>query len=77
MNISPVNLRKQIKKYYIITNENIKFILVLLVIPILQFIKMKQENYDISNDIIMKIGLNPELIVQDSGPAGCYGIYQQ
>jgi hypothetical protein len=25
----------------------------------------------------MKIGLNPELIAQGSGPAGCYGIYQQ
>ncbi len=25
----------------------------------------------------MKIGLNPEIIVQGSGPAGCYGIYQQ
>jgi hypothetical protein len=26
---------------------------------------------------IMKTGLNPELIAQGSGPAGCYGIYQQ
>ncbi len=25
-------------------------------------------------DLIMKFELNPELIVQDSGPAGCYGI---
>jgi hypothetical protein len=25
----------------------------------------------------MKIGLNPELIVQGSGPAGCYGIYRK
>jgi hypothetical protein len=55
-----------------------KFILVLLDMNIFhQVIKMKQENQDILNDKMMKIGLNPELIVQGSGPAGCYGIYQQ
>ena len=35
------------KKYYIITNDNKKFILVRLQHPILQFIKMKRENKDI------------------------------
>jgi hypothetical protein len=35
------------KKYYIITNDNKKFILVLVDIVILLYIKMKQENKDI------------------------------
>ncbi len=54
-----------------------KFVLVRLVILILQFIKMKKENRDILNDILMKIGLNPESIAQTSGQNICYGIYQQ
>ncbi len=43
----PYKSDKPNKKYYIITNDNTKIILVLLVILILQFIKMKQENKDI------------------------------
>ena len=39
----PYKSDKPNKKYYIITNDN-KIILVLLVILILQFIKMKKEN---------------------------------
>ena len=40
----PYKSDKPNKKYYIITNDNKKFILVLLDILILQFIKMKKEN---------------------------------
>ena len=43
----PYKSDKPNKKYYIITNDNKKFILVRLVILILQYIKMKQENKDI------------------------------
>ena len=51
-----------------------KFILVLLDILILQFIKTKQENKDILIDIRrMRIGMIK--IQQGSGVAGCYGIY--
>jgi hypothetical protein len=57
--------------------DNKKFFLALLVILILQFIKMKKENQDISKGIIMKFGLNQVLIRPVGGPAGYYGIYQQ
>ncbi len=40
----PFKSDKPNKKYYIITNDNEKFILVLLDILILQFIKIKKEN---------------------------------
>ncbi len=40
----PYKSDKPNKKYYIITNDNKKFILVQLDILILQFIKMKKEN---------------------------------
>ena len=54
-----------------------KFILVLVDIVILLYIKMKQENKDILIDIkIMKCGLNQVLIPPGSGHAGCYGIYK-
>jgi hypothetical protein len=53
-----------------------KFILVRLPHPILHFIKMSSaNNYILIGTRIMKIGLNPELIAQGSGVAGCYGIY--
>ncbi len=55
-----------------------KFILVRLPPLILHFIKMRSVNNYISiGTRIMKIGINPELIALGSGPAGCYGIYQQ
>ena len=74
----PYKSDKPNKKYYIITNDNKKFILVRLVILILHFIKMSSaNNYILIDTRIMKIGLNPELIAQGSGPAGCYGICQQ
>ena len=73
----PYKSDKPNKKYYIITSDNKKFSLVLLVILILKYIKMKKENWDISKDIIMKTGLNPELMAQGFGLTGCYGIYQQ
>jgi hypothetical protein len=66
------------KKNHIITNDNKKFILVRLPPLILHIIKMSSANiYIFIGTRIMKIGLNPELIVQGSGLAGCYGIYQQ
>ncbi len=43
----PYKSDKPTKKYFIITNENIKYILVRLGHMILQYIKMKQENRDI------------------------------
>ncbi len=43
----PYKSDKPNKKYYIITNDNKKFILVLLVILILQYRNVKQENKDI------------------------------
>ena len=43
----PYKSDKPNKKYYIITNDNKKFTLVLVDIVILLFIKMKQENKDI------------------------------
>jgi hypothetical protein len=43
----PYKSDKPNKKYYIITNDDRKFILVPLVILVLQCIKMKQENKDI------------------------------
>ncbi len=65
------------KKYYIITNDNKKFILVRLPRLILRYIKMSSAiNYILIGIRTMKIGINPELIAQGSGPAGCYGIYQ-
>ncbi len=43
----PYKSDKPNKKYYIITNDNKKFILVRLPHLILQYIKMKRENKDI------------------------------
>ncbi len=40
----PYKSDKPNKKYYIITNDNKKFILVLVIIPTSQHIKMKQES---------------------------------
>ncbi len=40
----PYKSDKPNKKYYIITNDNKKFVLVRLVILILKYIKMKKEN---------------------------------
>ena len=72
----PYKSDKPNKKYYIITNDNKKFILVRLPPLILQFIKMKQENKDILIDIRrMRIGMIK--IQQGLGRAGCYGIFQQ
>ena len=71
----PYKSDKPNKKYYIITNDNKKFILVLVDIVILLFIKMKQENKDILIDIRrMRIGMIK--IQQGLGHVGCYGIFQ-
>ena len=59
MKYKPYKSDKPDKKYYIITNDNKKFILVQQVCLILLFIKMKQENKDILIDTRkMKIGQN-------------------
>ncbi len=58
----PYKSDKQNKKYYIITNNNKKFILVRLAPLILLFIKMKQENKDINrhknNEVWTKSGID-------------------
>jgi len=70
----PYKSDKPNKKYYIITNDNKRFILVPVIILTLQYIKMKQENKDILIDIRrMRIGMIK--IQQGLGRAGCYGIY--
>ena len=74
----PYKSDKPNKKYYIITNDNKKFILVRLPPLILQFIKMKQESKDILIDIRrmnINIGINQELIHLHFGLIFCYGIY--
>ena len=74
----PYKSDKPNKKYFIITKDNKKFILVLVDIVILLYIKMKQENKDILIDIkIMRTGLNPELIQPGFGVDGTYGTNQQ
>jgi hypothetical protein len=71
----PYKSDKPNKKYYIITNDNKKFILVPVIILTLQYIKMKQENKDILIDIRrMRIGMIK--IQQGLGRAGWYGIFQ-
>ena len=73
----PYKSDKPNKKYYIITDDNKRFILVLVDVVILQFIKMKQENnYVLIGTRKMKIGINPKLIVRGSGVSGWYGIYK-
>ncbi len=53
----PYKSDKPGKKYYIITNDNKKFILVRLPLPILHIIKMSSANKDILIDTKqMKIG---------------------
>ncbi len=57
----PYKSDKTNKKYYIITNDNKKFILVRLPLPILHIIKMSSaNNYILIGTRIMKIGLNSE-----------------
>ncbi len=72
----PYKSDKPNKKYYIITNDNKK---VYGATGYSDFTIHKDEDRKLRyiKDIIMKIGVNPELIAQGSGPAGCYGIYQQ
>ena len=80
INYYPYKSDKPNKKYYIITNDNKKVYLVPVIILILQFIKMKQENKDILIDIRrmnINIGINQELIHLHFGLIFCYGIYQQ
>ena len=73
----PYKSDKPDKKYYIITNSGRKFILARLARLILQSIRTKQENQDISiGTRKMKCGLNQVLIRLASGPAGCFGINQ-
>jgi hypothetical protein len=63
------------KKYYMMIK---RFILVRLPHLILHFIKTRSaNNYILIGTRIMKTGLNQVLIRLASGPAGCYGIYQQ
>ena len=54
----PYKSNKPDKKYYIITNDNKKYILVRLEHLILRIIKMSNGNKDILKDIQMKIGQN-------------------
>ncbi len=55
-----------------------RFILVKLPRPILHYLRMSSaNNYILIGTRIMKIEINPELIAQGSGLAGCCGIYQQ
>ena len=66
------------KKYYIITNDNKK-----VYFGAAGYEHFSSDHKDEERklryikDIIMKTGLNPELIAQGSGRVGCYGIYQQ
>ncbi len=75
-NIILINLTNQIKNIILLQMIIKKFISVPVIILILQFIKMKQENKDILIDIRrMRIGMIK--IQLGLGRVGCYGIYQQ
>ena len=68
----PYKSDKPNKKYYIIINDNKK----------VYFGQAGYSDFTIHKDEerklrYIKIGLNPELIAQGSGVAGCYGIYKQ
>jgi hypothetical protein len=63
LNISPINLTNQIKNITLLQMIIERFILVLLDILTLQYIKMKQENKDILIGIRrtnLNIGINQE-----------------
>ncbi len=73
----PYKSDKPNKKYYIITNDNKKVYFGASGYSDFTIHKDEERKLRYIKDIIMKIGLNPELIAQASGVAGCYGIYQQ
>ncbi len=70
-NIIHARVTTQIKNITLLQMIIKRFILVRLPLPILHFIKTNSaNNYILIGARIMKIGLNPELIAQGSGPAG-------
>jgi hypothetical protein len=73
----PYKSDKPNKKNYIITNDNKKVYFGAAGYSNFTIHKDEARKLRYIKDIIMKIGLNTEIIAQSFGLAGCYGIYQQ